>query len=251
MKSASIHLAHPESAQFWRGTEPRAKAYGLRVLLIEDDPVLAQAVAGYLRAKSYHVDVVVSMAEARAALAAESYGAILLDLYLPDGDGLDLLTELGKAQTRPGVIIVTARDRVSDRIRGLDAGADDYLVKPYHPGELMARLRAIARRRGTRAAAVIRLQPLEIDLVTEQLRNQGVPVQLTAKEWALLRVLATGLDRIHTRESLLKALYGRHDETDSNTLEVFVSRLRRKLGPNHIQTVRGVGYRLASVKVPE
>ena len=216
----------------------------MRILLVEDDVALSEAVCGYLRAKSFVVDPVDGLRSARAALAGARYAAVLLDLHLGDGDGLTLLPLLRSLADRPVVIALTARDQVSDRIRGLDAGADDYLVKPYDPGELLARLRAIERRRGN-DAPVLHLGTLEIDLARDQVRKAGAPVVLTSKEWALLRVMASRPDRIHTRETLQDALYGFDSETDSNTLEVFVSRLRRKLGREYIQTLRGLGYRLA------
>ena len=216
----------------------------MRVLLVEDDEALSQAVCGYLRAKAFVVDAVPSLAQAGAALHAAQYAAVLLDLHLTDGDGLSLLPQLRGLKERPIVIVLTARDQVSDRIHGLDAGADDYLVKPYDPGELLARLRAVERRRSTAQLPVLHLGELQIDLSREQVRRAGVPMALTQKEWALLRVLATRPDHLHTRERLQDALYGFDDDTDSNTLEVFISRLRRKLGREHIETVRGLGYRL-------
>ncbi len=216
----------------------------MRVLLVEDDEALSQAVCGYLRAKAFVVDAVPSLAQAGAALHAAQYAAVLLDLHLTDGDGLSLLPQLRGLKERPIVIVLTARDQVSDRIHGLDAGADDYLVKPYDPGELLARLRAVERRRSTAQLPVLRLGELQIDLSREQVRRAGVPMALTQKEWALLRVLATRPDHLHTRERLQDALYGFDDDTGSNTLEVFISRLRRKLGREHIETVRGLGYRL-------
>ncbi|WPB57835.1 response regulator transcription factor [Xylophilus sp. GOD-11R] len=220
----------------------------MRILLVEDDLPLSDAVCGYLRAKAFVVDAAPSLHAARAALAGARYAAVLLDLHLEDGDGLALLPSLRALPEMPAVIVLTARDQVSDRIRGLDAGADDYLVKPYDPGELLARLRAIERRRGAASdAPVLQLGPLEIDLARDLVRRDGVPVTLTAKEWALLRVMASRPDRIHTREVLQDALYGFDSETDSNTLEVFISRLRRKLGRDHIQTLRGLGYRLSWV----
>ena len=217
----------------------------MRVLLVEDDEALSQAVCGYLRAKAFVVDAVPSLAQAGAALHAAQYAAVLLDLHLTDGDGLSLLPQLRGLKERPIVIVLTARDQVSDRIHGLDAGADDYLVKPYDPGELLARLRAVERRRSTAQLPVLHLGELQIDLSREQVRRAGVPMALTQKEWALLRVLATRPDHLHTRERLQDALYGFDDDTGSNTLEVFISRLRRKLGREHIETVRGLGYRLA------
>ena len=217
----------------------------MRVLLVEDDLALSDAVCGYLRAKAFVVDAAPSLAQAGALLRTARYAAVLLDLHLSDGDGLALLPQVRALQERPIVIVLTARDQVSDRIRGLDAGADDYLINPSDPGELLARLRAVERRRGAADAPVLALGDLQIDLAREQVRRAGVPIALTHKEWALLRVLATRPGRIHTRENLQDALYGWGDETDSNTLEVFISRLRRKLGREHIETLRGLGYRLA------
>ncbi|QJY33356.1 response regulator transcription factor [Diaphorobacter sp. JS3050] len=216
----------------------------MRVLLVEDDEALSEAVCGYLRAKAFVVDAVPSLAQAGTALRAAQYAAVLLDLHLADGDGLSLLPQIRALKDRPIVIVLTARDQVSDRIAGLDAGADDYLVKPYDPGELLARLRAVERRRNAAYVPVLALGDLQIDLSREQVRRAGVPIALTQKEWALLRVMATRPERIHTRESLQDALYGFDDEADSNTLEVFISRLRRKLGREHIETLRGLGYRL-------
>ena len=216
----------------------------MRILLVEDDNALREAVCGYLRAKAFVVDAAPTLAQASAALHAAQYAAVLLDLHLPDGDGLALLREVRALRERPSVIVLTARDQVSDRIHGLDAGADDYLVKPYDPGELLARLRAVERRRTSASQPVLELGELQIDLAREQVRRAGVPVALTQKEWALLRVLATRAQHIHTRESLQDALYGWGDESDSNTLEVFISRLRKKLGRERIETVRGLGYRL-------
>jgi len=218
----------------------------VRILLVEDDVALAGAVCSYLAAKAFVVDLAPSLADARAALATAQYAAVLLDLHLGDGDGLSLLPTVRAQPERPIVIVLTARDQVTDRIRGLDAGADDYLIKPYDPAELLARLRAVERRRSASSTPVLRLGTLEIDLARDLVRKDGIPVALTQKEWALLRVMATRPDRIHTRELLQDALYGFDDEADSNTLEVFISRLRRKLGRNHIVTLRGLGYRLAA-----
>jgi len=218
----------------------------MRVLLVEDDTALSQALCAYLRAKAFVVDAAASLAAAGAALRGAQYAAVLLDLHLPDGDGLALLPQVRALGSRPIVIVLTARDQVSDRINGLDAGADDYLVKPYDPAELLARLRAVQRRRAGTQAPLLTLGDVQIDLAREQVRRAGVPLSLTAKEWALLRVLAAHSQRVHTREHLQDALYGFDAEADSNTLEVFISRLRRKLGRASIETVRGLGYRLAA-----
>lgn len=216
----------------------------MRVLLVEDDEALSQAVCGYLRAKAFVVDAVPSLAQAGAALHAAQYAAVLLDLHLTDGDGLSLLPQLRGLKERPIVIVLTARDQVSDRIHGLDAGADDYLVKPYDPDELLARLRAVERRRSGAASALLQLPGLSIDLGRMAVQLDGQAVELTAKEWAVLRVLAQRPDRIHPRESLLDALYGLDADASSNTLEVFISNLRRKIGRERIQTLRGLGYKL-------
>jgi len=211
---------------------------------VEDDVDLADAVCSYLRAKAFVVDVVGRLDEARSALLTAQYSAVLLDLHLEDGDGLALMPAVRALREQPAVIVLTARDQVSDRIRGLDAGADDYLTKPYDPGELLARLRAV-QRRSSGGESVVQLGSLQIDLAHDMVKRDGVPVVLTQKEWALLRVMAMRPERIHSRDALQDALYGFEDEADSNTLEVFVSRLRRKLGREHIQTLRGLGYRLA------
>ena len=220
----------------------------MRILLVEDDVGLADAVCSYLRAKAFVVDVVRRLDDARGALLSARYSAVLLDLHLEDGDGLSLMPAVRALPERPVVIVLTARDQVSDRIRGLAAGPDDYLIKPYDPGELLARLRAVQRRgrAGAGGPTVVQLGALQIDLAHDLVSRNGMPVVLTQKEWALLRAMAMRPERIHTREALQDALYGSDAEADSNTLEVFISRLRRKLGRGHFQTLRGLGYRLAA-----
>ena len=217
----------------------------MRILLVEDDAALAQAVLGYLQNKQFQVDWAADLKAARALLDVAHYAALLLDLNLPDGEGLSLLPSVARQENPPTVIVVTARDQVSDRIRGLDAGADDYLVKPYDPDELLARLRAIERRRSAQATPVLVRGNVQIDLACDSAKVHGVPVILTPKEWALLRMLAMRPEQTFTRELLLESLYQWDATSDSNTLEVFISRLRRKLGSSLIETVRGTGYRLA------
>ena len=218
----------------------------MRILLIEDDAPLAGALTAFLNARGFVCECAGSLATARALLPAAHWAAVLLDWQLPDGEGLALLPQLRRALPDSAVIMLTARDQITDRIRGLDAGADDYLVKPYDPDELLARLRAVERRRSGAGSAVLQLQlqGLSIDLARMVVLLDGHPVELTAKEWALLRVMALRPDRIHTRESLQDALYGLDADASSNTLEVFISNLRRKIGRDRIQTLRGLGYKL-------
>jgi two-component system, OmpR family, response regulator len=216
----------------------------VRILLIEDDAPLAQALMAFLNARDFVCECAGSLAKARAMLPAAHWAAVLLDWQLPDGEGLTLLPQLRRMLPDSPVIMLTARDQITDRIRGLDAGADDYLVKPYDPDELLARLRAVERRRSGAGSALLQLNALSIDLARTMVLLDGKPVELTAKEWALLRVMALRPDRIHTRESLQDALYGLDADASSNTLEVFISNLRRKIGRDHIQTLRGLGYKL-------
>lgn len=220
--------------------------HDLRLLLIEDDLALANATQVFLQTHGFVVDCAATLHAARLVLPLAQWTAVLLDLHLPDGDGLSLLPTVHRVAPQSAVIILTARDQISDRIRGLDAGADDYLVKPFDPDELLARLRAVERRlAGASGSAVITLGQLSIDLARGRVLAQQVPVELTAREWALLRHMASRPERIHTREVLCDALYGFDAEIGSNTVEVFISGLRRKLGRNCIQTLRGLGYRLA------
>ena len=216
----------------------------MRILLVEDDLPLASALAEFLGAKGFVCERAASLQAARALLPLAHWGAVLLDWQLPDGEGLTLLPLLRARLPEAAVIVLTARDQITDRIQGLDAGADDYLVKPYDPDELLARLRAVERRRSGAASALLQLPGLSIDLGRMAVQLDGQAVELTAKEWAVLRVLAQRPDRIHPRESLLDALYGLDADASSNTLEVFISNLRRKIGRERIQTLRGLGYKL-------
>jgi two-component system, OmpR family, response regulator len=216
----------------------------VRILLVEDDCALASALEEFLRAKDFVVDLALTLSAAKLALPLAEWGAVLLDLQLPDGDGLDLLPVVRRRCPDASVIVLTARDLISDRVRGLDAGADDYLVKPFDPEELLARLRAVERRRFSGTSSIVLIGDLTVDLSRGTAAANGELAVLTAKEWTLLRVMATRPDRIHTKAALTSALYGFDDDVGSNTLEVFVSHLRRKLGKDCIQTLRGQGYRL-------
>ncbi|MBI2254936.1 MAG: response regulator transcription factor [Proteobacteria bacterium] len=219
----------------------------MRVLLIEDEPALGAAVEEHIRDRGHAVDRVLRLDDAEAALRAVDYGLVLLDLNLPDGSGLTLLKAMRRAgDTRP-VIILTARDQVRDRIDGLNAGADDYLVKPFDLDELAARVAAVARRAGGNPNTIIRLRDMEVDTAARSLKLDGKRVDLTAREWAILEALLRRPGAIIGKEQLEDALYSFDQEVESNTIEVHVSRLRKKLGKDLISTIRGVGYRLEDI----
>jgi DNA-binding response OmpR family regulator len=213
----------------------------MRILLIEDDPGLGAAVRRFLEREAHVVDWVTRCAEARACTPG-SYAVVVLDLGLPDGDGTSLLPLLTRGDEPPSVLILTARDRLSERVRGLDAGADDYLVKPFDLPELAARVRALARRRTGRHAPLIELGALVIDPVARTVELAGRPVEVTAHEYTLLTAFAERPRQVLTREQLEGALYSLDGGAESNVVEVYISRLRRKLGRDAIRTVRGIGY---------
>jgi len=213
----------------------------MRLLLVEDDPALGGAIRDYLTGEAYVVDWATSLAAARASLSAE-HGSVILDLGLPDGDGLALLPAVRQQAEPAAVLILTARDRLSDRVRGLDAGADDYLVKPFDLPELSARLRAVARRRAGQSAPVIDLGALSIDPAAREVRLDGVLLRLTAHEYALVMAFARHPRHVLTQRQLEEAIYALDGGAASNVVEVYVSRLRRKLGRDAIRTIRGLGY---------
>ncbi len=213
----------------------------MRLLLVEDDPALGGAIRDYLTREAYVVDWATSLASARASLGSD-HVSVVLDLGLPDGEGLALLPLVRRQDTPPAVIILTARDRLSDRIRGLDAGADDYLVKPFDLAELAARLRATARRHAGRRSPVISLGPVAIDPAAREVRLRGVALQLTAHEYALVMAFVRQPRRVLTQRQLEESIYPLDAGAASNVVEVYVSRLRRKLGYEAIRTVRGLGY---------
>ena len=214
----------------------------MRVLVVEDAPDLADALVRYLRGEGHAIDHVSTAAEAAAALRVADYAAVVLDLGLPDGSGLDLLRAERARGNRTPVLIATARDRVSDRIAGLDAGADDYVVKPFDLGEVEARLRAHARRAQARGATAVRIGPLEVDLAAARVFGPEGEIRLTSREWSLLAVLVSARGRVQSRVALEEALYSFDDEVNGNAVEVYISRLRGKLGAKVIATRRGLGY---------
>lgn len=216
----------------------------MRLLLVEDDLGLGGALRDHIRAEGHTLDWMDNLADARACLGAVSYDLALLDLGLPDGGGLELLAEL-RAEGQPlPVIILTARDRLTDRVAGLNAGADDYLVKPFDLAELSARIGAVSRRATGNPAPGIRLGALAIDRVARKVEGPEGAIDLSQREWILLDAFLRNQGAVLTKTQLEDQLYSFDAEVESNTIEVYVSRLRRKLGRAVIETHRGLGYRL-------
>lgn len=216
----------------------------MRLLIVEDEADLAAAVAEHLRAQGHAVDLAPDLATAQAAVEGTDYDLVLLDLHLPDGDGIGWLRARRRAADATPVLIATSRDRITERIAGLDAGADDYLVKPYDLDEMLARILAIRRRADGRAEPERRFGRLRLLPQGQISLLDGRPVHLTPKEWAILERLSRRGGVTVTRQQLEDALYAFDAEVESNAIEAHVSRLRAKLGRGAIQTVRGFGYRM-------
>ena len=217
----------------------------MRLLLVEDDPMIGESIEEGLRANGYTVDWVRDGLAAAAALHDASYDLMVLDLALPRRDGFSVLREYRQREGDMPVLIVSAMDTLGDRVYGLDSGADDYLLKPFDLDELLARTRALLRRARGRAAPELRHGALLVDPAAHTVRLDGVLVHLSAREFALLMVLLEQPGRVVSRRALEAKLYGWGEGVESNTVEVYVHALRRKLGSALIETVRGVGYRLA------
>ncbi|MCV9909879.1 MULTISPECIES: response regulator transcription factor [Ochrobactrum] len=217
----------------------------MRILVVEDDAILLDGLSVGLGLAGFTVDAVASCGDAEAALAAQNYNAIVLDLMLPDGSGLDILKAMRQARDETPVLLLTARDQVPERIAGLDAGADDYVGKPFDLHELAARVRAIARRGSGRASATLEWQGVELDPAEMTVQFKGTPLRLTRREFSILRTLMERPTATVSKSSLEEALYGWQEEVESNAVEVHIHHLRAKLGSGFIETVRGVGYRLA------
>ena len=214
----------------------------MRLLLVEDDPMIGEAVQDLLRAEHYAVDWARDGDAADTALRTQTYDLVLLDLGLPRRDGLAVLRDLRSRKDRTPVLVATARDGVAQRIEGLDAGADDYVLKPYDLDELLARIRALVRRAAGRAEPVYEHQGVCINPATREVTVQGHSVLLSGREWAVLEPLLARPGMVLSRQQLEDKLYGWGDEVSSNAVEVYIHGLRKKLGPELVLNVRGVGY---------
>lgn len=214
----------------------------MRILLVEDDMMIGDSVRSALRHEGFAVDWVRDGRAAQSTLATERFDLVLLDLGLPQVDGLSVLREMRSRQDATPVIIVTARDEVASRVAGLDSGADDYVVKPFELEELTARMRAVIRRHAGRADPMIEVGPVTLDPTTRIVTVRGEPVVLSAREYAVLEAMMMRPGAILSRAQLEDRLYGWGEEIESNAISVYVHQLRRKLGEDFIHTVRGVGY---------
>ena len=218
----------------------------MRVLLVEDDRMIAESLRSALRMEGHAVDWVRDVPAAQGSLATEQFDIVLLDLGLPGGDGLAVLRSLRARRDDTPVIVLTARDGTGDRVAGLDAGADDYLVKPFDYDELTARMRAVQRRRAGRGAPLLQVGSVTLDPATRQVTKDGEPVLLSAREFAVLEALMQRPGAILSRAQIEDRLYGWGEAVESNTVSVYIHQLRRKLGPDAIRNARGVGYFLGT-----
>ena len=216
----------------------------MRILLAEDDPLLGDGLRAGLRQLGFQVDWVRDGMAAERELRAEPYAAAVLDLGLPLKDGMDVLAAVRREGVALPVLVLTARDAVPERIRGLDAGADDYIVKPVDLHELAARLRALVRRAHGKPQECLTAQDVVLDPAARSVQQAGLPVTLSAREFDLLHALMLNAGRVLSREQLAARLYSWGEEVESNAVEVHIHHLRRKLGAALVQTVRGVGYML-------
>lgn len=218
----------------------------MRLLLVEDDELLGKAVKAGLRQGGYTVDWVINGETAINALANDPFDVVVLDIGLPDMSGIKVLQKIRKQQNDIPVMILTAYDAVSDRVAGLDQGADDYMTKPFDLDEMLARLRAITRRKSGRSESQIQISELCLDTATHRLTVSGEEKALTNKEFQLLEYLMSNVDKVVQRDRLEAILYGWEGTVESNSLEVYIHNLRKKIGAKYITTIRGAGYRMES-----
>ncbi|MEL6748410.1 MAG: response regulator transcription factor [Pseudomonadota bacterium] len=215
----------------------------MRILVVEDEVTLSKQLQTWLEDGGYVVDVAHDGADGHHLGDTEPYDLAVLDLGLPTMDGLSILEAWRKAGRTMPVLILTARDRWSDKVAGIDAGADDYLAKPFHAEELMARIRALLRRAAGLASNTIVCGQLELDAKLARVTFNGEPIKLTSHEYRLLAYLMHHQERVVSRTELVEHMYDQDFDRDSNTIEVFIGRLRKKIPADHIKTVRGLGYR--------
>jgi two-component system OmpR family response regulator len=216
------------------------------ILLVEDDRMLSDAITAALRQDGWRVDVAYDAGLAQIALVAHAYGAVLLDLGLPNGSGLDVLRAMRARYDTTPALIITARDQLRDRIGGLDAGADDYIVKPFQIDEMLARLRAVLRRTSGHVAPVLQYKDISVDPARRVVTRGGEPVSLSVHEFRTLLALMERQGRAVARSHLEDLIYGGSTSIESNTIAVYIHQLRRKLGESLIATVHGYGYRLGA-----
>jgi two-component system OmpR family response regulator len=217
----------------------------MRLLLLEDDTILGEGLRDFLRSEGHVVEWCQRLGEANA-LRTEPFDALLVDWQLPDGSGLDWIEGIRRRGDSTPALILTARDLLRDRVRGLDSGADDYLVKPFDPEELTARIRAIRRRASGSAGPTLRFGEVELDLSGKRALVRGVRAELTAREWSVVEALVLRAGRVVSKRDLDALVLGPENDVSSNALEVHISSIRRKLGRDVIDTVRGLGYRIAA-----
>ncbi|MCK3780819.1 response regulator transcription factor [Ensifer sesbaniae] len=225
----------------------------MRILLVEDNQDLAEGLSAILRGSGYAVDVVSDGASAHAVAAAETFDLVILDLNLPEMDGLDVLRAMRARQNRAAVLILTARGAPEERIKGLDLGADDYMIKPFDVGELEARVRVLLRRQAGLRASTVSYGNVSLDLNTRSFSSGGAPIEIPARELGLLELLFMRAGKVVAKDAIMQSLTGFDDDLSPNAIEQYVSRLRKRLAPHGltVRTARGIGYYLDKMAGPE
>lgn len=220
----------------------------MKLLVVEDQPSLLDALSVHLKRNGFVVDGVTTIKLAKSFFQSSQYDGIFLDLALPDGNGLDFLRDIRQSGCMTPVIVMTAKDQVSDRIKGLEAGADDYIVKPFDLAEATARFYAVSRRHQGSASLILKVGIFKIDKSGHRLLKKGEEISLTAKEWATVERLTRHVGAVISKEDLEQTLFSIDDDVVSNTLEVHISRIRKKIGKHHIETLRNLGYRFIGLE---
>lgn len=225
----------------------------MRILLVEDNQVLAEGLSTILRGSGYAVDVVSDGASAHAVAAAETFDLVILDLNLPEMDGLDVLRAMRARQNSAAVLILTARGTPEERVKGLDLGADDYMIKPFDIGEFEARVRVLLRRQAGLRASTVSYGNVSLDLNARSFSSAGVPIEIPARELGLLELLFMRAGKVVAKEAIMQSLTGFDDDLSPNAIEQYVSRLRKRLAPHGltVRTARGIGYYLDKTAGPE